>query len=345
MKNKIKVAVLMGGRSPEHEISLLSGQQVTNNLDSEKYEILPVVISKDGKRWQLTDKTTISALADPIALRGTKKEIVLSNKQELAGAESMSQKEIDVVFIAMHGPFGEDGTVQGLLDLAGVKYTGSGVLASALGMDKMMFRKVLKSEKLPIPKHIIVKRGENFRNIFKTLGPPPYFVKPNDQGSSVGASIVKTKKDLGKALKESFKYGKVALVDEYIKGRELTCAVIGNDKPKALPVIEIRPLKGEFFDYESKYTESGAEEIVPAEIPKSLSNKIQDLSLRVYKAVGCRGFGRVDFIIKDGREPVILEINTIPGLTPMSLLPKAAKAAGMGYSVLLSRIIRYAAEK
>ena len=292
VRKKIKVVVLMGGKSPEHEISIISGREVIRNLDRRKYLSSRIVISKSGK-----------------------------------GIEKIFRAKADVVFIAMHGPFGEDGTIQGMLELAGLKYTGSGVLASAIGMDKIMFRKVMRAEGIPVP---------------KSTTEFPCFVKPHNQGSSVGASIVRNEKELAKAIKLARKYSDKVLVEEYLVGKEVTCAVLGNEDPKVLPVIEIVPLKGEFFDYESKYTESGAEEIVPARISKTLTKKVQDMAVKVYKAIGCRGFGRVDFILKDNQHPVVLEINTIPGLTPMSLLPKAAKAAGISYPRLLDRIIRYA---
>ncbi len=292
VRKKIKVVVLMGGKSPEHEISIISGREVIRNLDRRKYLSSRIVISKSGK-----------------------------------GIEKIFRAKADVVFIAMHGPFGEDGTIQGMLELAGLKYTGSGVTASAIGMDKIIFRKVMRAEGIPVP---------------KSTTKFPCFVKPHNQGSSVGASIVRNEKELAKAIKLARKYSDKVLVEEYLVGKEVTCAVLGNEDPKVLPVIEIVPLKGEFFDYESKYTESGAEEIVPARISKTLTKKVQDMAVKVYKAIGCRGFGRVDFILKDNQHPVVLEINTIPGLTPMSLLPKAAKAAGISYPRLLDRIIRYA---
>jgi D-alanine-D-alanine ligase len=344
MINKKKVVVLMGGKSSEHEISVLSGQQVVKNLDKKKYEILPVVISKDGTKWQLTNVESILSLKNPIELKGTNTEIVIQNKRDLGGSIS-SEKGIDVVFIAIHGPFGEDGTVQGILEASGIPYTGSGILASSLGMDKAMFRKIMIADKIAIPKYVVVDKNDKESYIFKTLGNPPYFVKPVDQGSSVGSSLVKTRKELPKALKDAFKYSDLALVDEYIKGLEVTCAVIGNENPVALPVTEIHPLKGEFFDYKSKYTESGSKEITPARISLSLTKKIQQLSLDVYKAIGCQGFGRVDLIIKNGKTPVVLEINTIPGLTTESLLPKAARAAGISYPKLLDTIINYATKK
>ena len=342
---KSRIVVLMGGKSPEHEVSVISGSEIVKNLNPKRYSVLPVVISKTGEKWTLTDRKSLVGLRDTLSLRGTGKEITLDRTRSLKGVENISSDGVDTVFIAMHGPFGEDGTVQGVLELAGLKYTGSGVLASALGMDKIMFRKVMIASGIPIPKYVVVKHGENFKHVHKTLKHPPYFVKPFNQGSSVGASIVRKEKDLGKALKLAHKYSELALVDEYLKGKELTCAVIGNEKPITLPVIEIKPLKGEFFDYESKYTESGAEEMVPAKISKRVAKKVQDTASAVYKAIGARGFARVDFILKDKEKPIVLEINTIPGLTPMSLLPKAAKAAGISYSKLIDKIINYAQQK
>lgn len=343
MTKKIKVAVIMGGKSPEYDVSIASGGEIVKSLDSKKYSILPIVISRDGTKWKLTDKPSLLKLSKVISKTTSNKEIALQSSKSV-GFGNVSEKPIDVVFIAMHGPYGEDGTVQGMLELAGLKYTGSGVLASAIGMDKIVFRKLMSLENIPIPKYAVVKHGENFKHIHKVLKKAPYFVKPHNQGSSVGASIVRKQKDLGKALKLAHRYSKLALVDEYIRGMEVTCGVLGNDKPYALPLVEIVP-KNDFFDYESKYSESGAEEIVPARVNKKLTTKIQNLAIKVYKAVGARGFGRVDFILRNGKDPIVLEINTIPGLTPMSLLPKEAKAADISYPDLLDRIIKYALEK
>lgn len=340
---KIKVAVLMGGKSPEHEISILSGQQVVSNLNPDKYEVLPVVISKSGK-WRLTTKSDILNLKNPIEFKGTSKEIVLKNKEEISETKSIIAKGVDVIFIAMHGPYGEDGTIQGMLELAGVSYTGANVLTSALCMDKDFFRRFMIFHKLPIPKYVVYEKGQNIKNVIAGLGKFPYFVKPVRGGSSVGSSICNTQTELKKSINLALKYDNKILIDEYLDGLEVTCAVIGNDKPVALPVIEIHPLKGKFFDYESKYAESGSEEIVPARISKTLTKKVQDLAIKVYKAVGCRGFGRVDFILKNNN-PIVLEINTIPGLTQMSLLPKAARAAGMTYGELIDKIIEYATKE
>ncbi len=339
--NKIKVAVIMGGKSDEHEVSILSGQHIVSNLNKTKYDILPIIISKDGS-WSLTSKNEIANLVNPLDLRGTNKDIRLKKKIKINGVDFITNNKIDVVFIAMHGKFGEDGTIQGLLELTGIPYTGSGVAASAMGMDKDCFRKIMFSEKLPIPKHVVLKKGAKIDKVHKVLGIMPYFVKPVSGGSSVGASIANNLNELKKSIDLAFKYDDRVLVDEYIDGFEVTCAVVGGSTPKALPVVEIRPLKGKFFDYESKYAESGSEEIVPARINQITTKKIQQMSIKVFNLLNCKGFGRVDFILKDNKNPIILEINTIPGLTPMSLFPKAAKAAGVSYSNLLDIIIRNA---
>jgi len=332
----------MGGKSPEYNISLITGKEVVKNLNRKKYEILPVVISRDGQRWQLTSSNRLLKLADSLDMGGKKKDLVPISAD--TGIQGLGQrgKEVDIAFIAMHGPYGEDGTVQGMLELSGILYTGSGVLASALGMDKIMFRKIISAEGITIPKFVVIEKGKTFDRVFSELGKPPYFVKPHNQGSSVGNSIAKNKKELAKSLRLAFEYSDKALVDEYIEGMEVTCGIIGNEKPKALPLVEIIPRKGDFFDYESKYTESGADEIIPARISPRLTKEVQKIAINVYKAIGARGFSRVDFILKENKYPIVLEINTIPGLTPMSLLPKEAKAAGISYSDLLDKIISYA---
>lgn len=308
MSKKLKVIVLMGGKSPEYEISLISGREVIRNLDKRKYKISSMIVSKEGGQVKLAPNKT------------------------------------DLVFIALHGSFGENGAIQGMLELAGLRYTGSGVLASALGIDKLMFRKVMGYEGITIPKYIVVRKGEKISSIDKLLSRPPYFVKPHNQGSSVGASVVKNKKELSQALNLAFQYSTTALVDEYLEGIEVTVPVIGNARPEALPIIEIIPEKGEFFDYDSKYTRGGSKEIVPARISSNLTKKVQAIALQVYKIMGCRGFARVDFILKGGEIPYLLEVNTIPGLTPASLFPKSAKAFGMSYPELLDKIIEYALE-
>jgi D-alanine-D-alanine ligase len=211
-------------------------------------------------------------------------------------------------------------------------------------MDKIQFRKIMESEKLPIPNYVVVKKGHKKLDL-KSLGKYPYFVKPYNQGSSVGASIATNKKDLIKSLDNGFKYSDGLIIDEFIEGREYTCPVLGNEVPKSLPVIEIIPRKGKFFDYDSKYSDNGSDEIVPAKISSKLTKAIQELAVEVYTSIGCRGFGRIDFIVDSDDNPYILEINTIPGLTPMSLFPKSAKSIGLTYKALLDKIIKLSLEK
>lgn len=304
---KLNVVVLSGGKSAEREISLISGKEVVKNLNKQKYNVFGQEVSKNG-----------IASGSPIPI--------------------LKKHKVDVVFIAMHGPYGEDGTIQGLLELAGITYTGSRILASALGMDKIYSRKIFIQSGLNTPKYILINKNQKQKSISPLKF--PVFVKPQNQGSSIGTSKANDKKQLEKALKVAFKFGKVAIVEEFLDGVEITGAVLGNENPIALPLVEIVPKK-EFFDYEAKYDAKITDEIVPARIGKTLTKKAQEAAIKAYKALNCAGFGRVDMIIARGKV-YILELNTIPGLTPVSLFPKAAKAAGISYPDLLERIINLA---
>lgn len=301
--SKISVGVIMGGKSPEHEISLLTGKGVVENLDKNKYQATPIVLPKD----------TFPKKLEP---------------------------NHDIFFIAMHGPFGEDGTIQGMLDLIGARYTGSGVLASAIGMNKDIFKKIISYHNIPQPQSSILNKDENLS--IKTINQfgPPWVIKPANQGSSVGVSIVKSKKEINKAIDKALNYSQRIIIEEFIKGIEVSCGIIGNKNPQALPLIEIRP-KNSFFDYQSKYTPGVCEEIVPAEINDRIKNKVQKAALKVYQAINCQDFGRVDIIIRDN-QPYVLEINTIPGLTPTSLLPQEAAAVNINYSQLVNKIVEFA---
>ncbi|MDP4009543.1 MAG: D-alanine--D-alanine ligase [Candidatus Shapirobacteria bacterium] len=297
---KLRIVVLMGGNSSEHEVSLISGQEVLKNLDTKKYEVYPVILSKNKKL----------------------------NIKDLGWIDEFKP---DVVFIAMHGRGGEDGVVQGFLEFLGIKYTGCGVLASALGMDKISFKSLMKQNNINVPRDVV----------FKSLG-NKWVVKPSDQGSSVGVSIVRDESKLNEALKKAFEFSDKAIVEEFIEGIELSCGVLGNENPMALPVIEICP-KNEFFDYEAKYTDGKCEEIVPARISDDDTKMVQKIAVEVFKIVGGRGFARIDLILKN-HVSYVLEINTIPGLTPNSLLPKEALVAGISYPELLERMIELALE-
>ncbi len=296
---KIKVVVLMGGISSEREVSLISGNEVAKNLDKEKYEVVKVDFNGDCS-W-------IDAIKP------------------------------DLVFIVLHGKYGEDGTIQSLLDSVGQKYTGSGAAASILGMNKMFFKFLVNKEKIKNPKAIFLRdKNINMKDLEK-LG-WPVVVKPVLGGSSIGISIVKSKEKLEEAINLAFEHDKEILVEEYIKGTEVSCGLI-EDKGKviALPVIEICP-KTDFFDYSSKYNEKLCQEIVPARISDELSQEIFKISKKIFKLLKCRGMARVDFIIKNN-EPYVLEINIIPGMTSQSLLPKEAREAGISYPELLDKII------
>ena len=335
---KANVAVLMGGKSAEHEISLSSGREVVRNLDSKKYNVLPIVISKDGISWQIGDRKQFF-LDSPagVKLQTQKSKIQTSDRSDHVSI--IKDNKVDVVFIALHGPNGEDGTIQGFLELLGVFYTGSGVLASALGMDKISSRKLFTQAGLDVPVYILLSK-KDFPNIIFKKFKLPIFIKPSNQGSSVGVSKIAKKFDLKKALKLAFGYSDLVIIEEYLKGREITVPILGNDNPTALPVVEIIS-KTDFFDYKAKYDEKLCDEIVPARVGKKLTNDAQKAAIFAYQTLGCRGFGRVDMIIKD-KKIYVLEVNTIPGLTPVSLFPKSAAAAGISYPKLLDKIIEFA---
>lgn len=330
----------MGGKSAEHEISLISGREVAKNLSSKKYNVLSITVSRDGITWQIGERR--QNLLDSPATKSkatSDHSSIISRAKAKEISSLIKNHKVDIVFIAMHGPNGEDGTIQGFLDLIGVPYTGSGVLASALGIDKIYSRNLFTQTGLNVPSHVQVVKGEKPNKVWSKLK-LPVFVKPRFQGSSVGTSIVKGKKDLKKALKLAYSYDDWAIVEEYLEGIEVTCAVLGNNKARALPLVEIAPKK-DYFDYEAKYNPNLTDEIVPARITKALTQKAQQAALIAYETLGCQGFGRVDMIIK-GNKVYVLEVNTIPGLTPVSLFPKAAKAAGISYPQLLDKIIHFA---
>jgi D-alanine-D-alanine ligase len=283
-------------------------------------------------------------LPGPHKLLRSQKDIIKLDKSSQINFEELKRKA-DLVFIAMHGPFGEDGILQGMLDFFNIKYTGCGILASAIGMDKIIFKRVMAQAKILTPRFVVLTRNESLKGIKSTLGKMPYFIKPHNQGSSVGTAVVKSKKEFDIAVHNALKYSRKVIVEEYLKGVEVTCGLIGNENPIALPLVEIVPIKGDYFNYESKYMDGGASEIVPAGISNKLTNKVQEIAKEVYKTVGCIGFSRVDFILKNRKTPYVLEVNTIPGLTPMSLFPKAAKAGGYSFSKLIKKIIEYAIDK
>lgn len=345
--SRLRVAVLMGGPSPERDISLGTGRNIMAALDPRRYEVLPVEVLRDG-RWQLAEGST-TYLAD----RSTPEQALVPAKPEAIGIDRVIQQgPIDVVLIAMHGPYGEDGTVQGLLELAGIPYTGSGVLASALAMDKLRSRQLFGFNDIPVPAYLVVSRdrfagrdrssneSETLRaEVASSLG-YPCVVKPNALGSSIGVTIVRDPEGLVPALDLAFRYGDLALVEEYVQGTEITCGVLDDPstgRTHALPLIEIVP-KREFFTYEAKYTPGASEEICPARLPEEIAARAQALAVRAYQVLGCRDMSRVDMFVR-GEQVIVLEVNTIPGMTEVSLLPQAARASGIDFAALLDRLI------
>ncbi len=352
---KIRVGILTGGASAERDISLATGAQIAASLPADRFETVlldPLALMvrnpsiSDEQREQARALLETGGLIDrPRALpKGLEEHITSAEKAVVPASTAMSNSAgpVDVVLLALHGTWGEDGRIQGLLDTIGIPYTGSGVLASALAMDKVMAKKVLASEGLDVPRGAVVSSaaGDDLARA-GTIG-LPVFVKPVASGSSVGAAIVTSAGQLAPAIAEALRYDERAMVEELLGGRELTVAVIGNDELVPLPVIEI-VTRREFFDYTAKYSAGESEEIVPARIPEDVARRAQDIALRAHAALGCRGMSRTD-LMWSGDRMVTLEVNTIPGMTANSLLPKAARAAGIQFGDLLARFVDWALE-
>ncbi len=339
---KINVLILFGGKSTEHEVSLQSAKNVFNAVDKKKYNPILVKINRDG-RWLFTDNFSNK--------EGNKEDYVVLTPQENGTIYSFSEKKnkikIDVVFPVLHGVFGEDGTIQGLLKLSNVPFVGASVTGSAIGMDKEVMKYLLRDAGLKIGKFIVIKKGENilsFDRLEKKLG-SPFFIKPANSGSSVGISKVFTEKEYMKGVKEAFQYDKKILIEEYIEGREIECSVLGNENPQASVLGEIKPKK-DFYSYEAKYLDSdGAELEAPAKISKKKTKEIQDLATKVFQVLHCEGMGRVDFFLKKNGEVIINEINTIPGFTKISMYPKLWELSGISYKKLIDKLITLAIER
>jgi D-alanine-D-alanine ligase len=249
-------------------------------------------------------------------------------------------KKVDVVFIALHGKYGEDGTIQGFLEILGIPYTGSDVLSSALAMDKLKSKQLFTLYEIPTPPWEIIEKDKALPKLEF-----PLVIKPQRQGSSIGVTIVQSEEELSEALQKAFQYDPIAIAEKYIKGRELSVPILDIDgSPSALPIVEIVP-RGQFYDYYHKYTEGATQEIVPAPLEKTMEMKVKEIAISAYKALGCRNFARVDMRLSEDNEPFVLEVNTIPGLTPLSLLPLSAKAAGISFPQLIDIIIQNALRK
>jgi D-alanine-D-alanine ligase len=308
-KKLLKIGVIAGGISAEREISLLTGKNIYNSLKKSGYNVIFI---------------------DP------------------AGRFLPVLKEIDIAFLALHGKYGEDGTIQGLLEFEKIPYTGSGVQGSAIAINKILSKRIMRCEDILTPDYVAAYSVSKpaLKEIKKLLGKKlvyPLMVKPNTEGSTIGISIVNNDTQLENAVIEAIRYDKDVLIEKYIKGRELTVSIIGNE-PVALPIIEIKPKSG-FYDYEAKYVKGMTEYIVPAELDRRLTRDISETAVKCHKVLGCKSISRVDFILDSSNDAYVFEINTMPGMTATSLVPKAAKAAGINFDLLVEIILDLASLK
>jgi len=386
---KLRVGILFGGRSGEHEVSLLSAASVLNAIDKTKYEVVPIGITKDG-RWltaehaerllkgdagggaRATQATQLRA-GDPEATPGaallatgesvvvppepSRRDVGLAPFQTDAKTDANLRRasdraiNVDVIFPVLHGTFGEDGTIQGLLELADIAYVGAGVLGSSAGMDKDVMKSLFRAAGLPMVKHVTVLRSQferepkKVQKLVESKLKYPVFVKPANLGSSVGISKAHDRKELGPAIAEAAKFDRKIVIEEGVggkknKAREVECAVLGNDDPKASVAGEIVPCK-EFYDYDAKYLAEGSELVIPAKITKAETKTVQRLAIAAFQAVDCTGLARVDFLMDPkSRRIFVNEINTMPGFTAISMYPKLWAATGVSYPELIDRLIR-----
>jgi D-alanine-D-alanine ligase len=316
--------VLAGGRSSEHDISLASARSVLESLDPDRYDVVTVAIGRDG-RWELG--TGGGSVAETLPVPAANAPATLG--------------EVDVVLPILHGPFGEDGTVQGLLELAGVAYVGAGVAASALCMDKDLFKKVLRDSGIPVAKHVALREGDPVENPFGF----PCFVKPARLGSSVGITKAHDDNELADAVLLAFRHDDKILVEEFLDGMEVEVGVLGNRDPIASLPGQIVPLGHEWYDFESKYDEGGMELVIPPDVPEEVIERVQRTAVEAFRVTECEGMARADCFVVDGDRVVVNELNTIPGFTATSVYAKLFEASGIPYGELLQRLIALALER
>ena len=396
---KLRVGILFGGRSGEHEVSLLSAASVLNAIDKNKYEVVPIGITKDG-RWLTAEhaedllqgkivleprqqragdpETTPAAavlargeavIVPPEPVHRQSGLVPFQSEATLTRRASDRAINVDVIFPVLHGTFGEDGTIQGLLELADIAYVGAGVLGSAAGMDKDIMKSLFIAAGIPIVKHVTILRSEwevdskkngakKIQKLVESKLKYPVFVKPANLGSSVGISKAHNRKDLGPAIEEAAKFDRKIVIEQGVggknkKAREIECSVLGNDNPTASVPGEIVPGK-EFYDYTAKYLDEGSQLIIPAKLSKTDTKRVQELAIAAFKAVDCSGLARVDFLMepgspkKSGRKAgkiYLNEINTMPGFTAISMYPKLWAASGLAYADLIDRLIQLGIER
>jgi D-alanine-D-alanine ligase len=351
---KLKVGVLFGGRSAEHEVSLVSATSVMNSLDKNKYEIIPIAITPEGK-W-LSSADSMKLLKEKSPTANQPEQILLPNPQHRGIVNNSAWvrqiKPVDVIFPALHGTYGEDGTIQGLFELADIPYVGAGVLGSSVGMDKVVQKELLKHAGIPTAPSVWFTSSEFRKNqplvlqtIEKSLG-YPMFIKPPNAGSSIGITKAHNRKELIAGLGLAAQYDRKILVEDGIKNaREIECSVLGNDTPGASVLGEIVS-SNEFYDYDAKYVDGKSKAVIPAKLPPAVAKKIRAFAVSAFRVLDCSGMARVDFLVQKKTNKIFLnEINTIPGFTSISMYPKLWEASGIPYSALLDRLIELALER
>jgi len=360
MSQRTRIALIFGGQSAEHAVSLESAKNVMDALSSKNYEVSLVAIDKQGvwrhlakpddlRRTDVADPIDVSQCGEAVWLRPTTAESQASAAAEIFSlSTSKPLASIDVVFPILHGPYGEDGTIQGFFRLMGLPFVGSGVLGSAVGMDKDVSKRLLRDAGLPVGKFICLNRHEKNASRFQELRHElglPFFVKPANMGSSVGVYKVNSEAEYQNALMDAFRYDLKVMVEEFIRGREIECSVLGNHDPRASVPGEIVP-QHDFYSYEAKYLdENGARLQIPAKLSESVAQQVRDLAIRVYKTLECSGMSRVDFFVTEDDRILVNEINTIPGFTKISMYPKMWNASGITYSDLIDQLVRLAIER
>lgn len=349
---KIRVGILFGGKSAEHEVSLQSAKNVIDAINRDKYKPVLIGIDKSG-RWLLNESSNFLLNSDNpklIRLNQASDSVALVPQSE-GEISNLTRRDfsqaVDVVFPILHGPLGEDGTVQGLLKLANIPFVGAGVLGSAVGMDKDVMKRLLRDAQIPIADFMVVRSGEtvpDYADVIDALG-SPVFVKPVNMGSSVGVYKVQNQEEYTKAIEGAFEYDLKIIIEETVIGREIECSVLGNEDPIASVPGEVIP-HHEFYSYEAKYIdENGAGLEIPADLPADIVENVQDVAVRTFKVLCCEGLARVDVFLKDDGTIVVNEINTIPGFTAISMYPKLWEASGISYTDLIGKLIELAIER
>jgi len=349
---KIRVGILFGGKSAEHEVSLQSAKNVIDAINRDKYEPVLIGIDKSGK-WLLNESSNFLLNSDNpklIRLNQASDSVALipQSEGELSNLSRTDfSQAVEVVFPILHGPFGEDGTVQGLLKLADIPFVGAGVLGSAVGMDKDVMKRLLRDAQIPIADFMVAQSGEpvpDYADVIEAFG-SPFFVKPSNMGSSVGVYKVHTPEEYTQAVEGAFEYDLKIIIEESINGREIECSVLGNEDPIASVPGEVIP-HHDFYSYEAKYIdENGAGLEIPADLPGNIIENVQDMAIRTFNVLSCEGMARVDVFLRDDDEIVVNEINTLPGFTAISMYPKLWEASGISYTDLIGRLIELAIDR